>query len=127
MIIVESLNFMKSEEPEILYSYALEKNLLPEWTDEYATDAQLNWFEKAQDYACELKLLYHQADLKEKLHSIYKKKWIDGDMESANALSQAFNKALDFRKHATQIRLPDNLIALLPKHLHQYVVNDQCE
>ncbi len=115
---------MIEEAPDILYNYVKDyDDLLHTWKNQYYEDATVNWFEMAQDYASELKLLHHQAELKDKLYSLYKKKLFEGDIASANIFSKAFKQSLDFRKHSKEINLPLHLIDLLPQHLHHYVLD----
>lgn len=113
---------LKKDEPEKLFKYADTNDLLHEWRMEFASLAQESWFENAQECASQLKLLYHQSELKEKFHSLYKKKFTkEKDYQSAIAVSQAFKKSIDFRKHSTEIKLPDKLTDEMPKHLHKYI------
>jgi hypothetical protein len=119
-----SVDEMKEDGPEILFRYASENNILQEWRDEYLTSSKQNWFEKAQDYNSRLKLLSDQSRLKSKLYEVYKKKLRENDLDAAEALSQAYKKALDLRKHACDIKLPYHLIGLIPKDLQVYVLND---
>lgn len=114
---------MKEDEPEMLFTYAEKKNILIEWREQYLAYRGENWFEEAQDYAAELKLLYHQAEMKERLHRLLKELIEHHEYEDAEHVSQAFKESLDFRKHGTKIKLPFHLITKLPKPLQRYILN----
>ncbi len=119
------IEIMKDEAPDILYKYASKKDILTEWRKEYVESSQENWFSVAQDYNSQLKLLRDQSRLKSKLYEAYKKKSEEGDMEAAEAFSQAYKKALDLRKHACDIKLPNHYYhGMIPRDLQIYLLND---
>ncbi len=119
----QTLEEMKEESPEILYKYALEKNLLEEWRNDFVLSAKKNWFLKAQNHSAELKHLYYRNKLIRALYKAWNKSVHDNDMDAIKAFSKAFKQALDYRKHQNDISLPVNLINKIPLNLQHCVTN----
>ena len=119
-----SLNEMKDDAPDILFDYACENGILKTWQEEYKKNAEKNWFDIAQDYAANLKLLKDQHRLKSRCHSLMMAAIKKNNHEEACSFSQAYKMALDFRKHSCKIKLPADYIKKLLPELQNYVTND---
>ena len=119
-----SLKEMKDDAPDILFDYACETGIMKKWQEDYKKNAEKNWFDIAQDYAANLKLLKDQHSLKSSCHSLMMAAIKKNELEAACSFSQAYKMALDFRKHSCKIKLPADYIQRLPKKLQNYVMND---